>query len=104
VSQAKVTLESMSGIEGATRFQAESRPCREVYGGDCGIRVGPPEWKHKPRRNSGGVHHPTREQALFAARNPSTPTDCLRALGEWDKEQYGDVRAAARANPSYRES
>jgi hypothetical protein len=96
VSQARVTLEAVSGIEGVARFQAESRPCREIYGGDCGIRVGPPKWKHRPR-HSGDVHHPTQEQALLAARNPSTPTD----LGEWDEEQYGEIRNAARANPSY---
>ena len=101
MSQARVTLESMSGIKGVTRFHAEKSPCREIYGGGCGIFVGPPKWSHRMIRNTGDIRHPTREQALAAAQNPSTPPECLWMLGEWDAGQYGEIRNAARANPSY---
>lgn len=89
------------GIEGVERWLIESRPCREVYGGDCNIHVGPPKWSHRVNRYRDEVKvHPTMEQALVAARNPETPPDVLRALGDWDPERYGELRAAARANPN----
>jgi hypothetical protein len=90
----------MSGIEAVMRFQAEKRRCREIYGGDCGIFVGPPDWDHRVDGHK-RPKHPTREQALLAAHNPNTPPDCLRALGKWDEELYADVRNAARANSNY---
>lgn len=30
------------GIEAVELWLTESRPCREVYGGDCNIHVSPP--------------------------------------------------------------
>ena len=86
----------------AERWQAERRPCRDVYQGGCGIHIGPPDWDHRINRYRGEVKsHPTVEQALAAARNADTLPDVLRRLGEWDAEQYGEVRVAARSNPSY---
>lgn len=84
------------------RYHREKRPCGEIYGGDCQTLIGPPDWRHRIDRYRREVKsHPTTEQALTAARKVATPPDVLRALGEWDEMDYGDVRAAARANPSY---
>lgn len=78
------------------------RPCREVYGGDCGVYIGPPKWGHRINRYRDEVKsHPTPEQALWAAQDPRTPPDLLRQLGNWDPDQYADIRAAALANPNY---
>ena len=81
-------------------FQTEARLCRDVYEGGCSKRVGPPKWTHRSN-SAGGGRHPTDEQALSAAHSPTTPSDALRALGDWDEAAYGTVRHAARENPNY---
>lgn len=65
-----------------TKWTDESHPCRDVYGGDCRVYIGPPKWGHRINRYRGEVKsHPTPEQALRAAQDPRTPPELLRQLG-----------------------
>ena len=91
--------QSMDGIEA---WWEQNRPCKEVYGGKCNIRIGPPKWSHRiDRYRSETKTHPTPEQALRAAQNPDTDVLVLRRLAQWDPEVHRAVRDAARANPSF---
>ena len=90
----------MSVMSGWEAFQAEKRPCRDVYGGECSKLVGPPKWAHKSH-STGDGKHPTLEQALIAAGSSTTPPGALRVLGEYDEELHSEIRNVARRNPNY---
>ena len=77
-------------------------PCEEVYGGDCKTMIMAPRWAHRIDKYRGPVPtHPTQEMALAAAQDPNTLPSVLVMLGNWDAAERGDVRDAARGNPSY---
>jgi len=92
----------ISSRERLSAWWEQKRPCKEVYGGDCNIYIGPPRWSHRINRyDSDPPFHPTPEQALRAARNLNTLSAVLVRLANWDPEEHRDVCEAARSNPNY---
>lgn len=90
-------MSANSAMDRLEQWWKLNRACKDVYGGSCNIRIGPPKWSHRiDRYRSEPYSHPTPEQALWAAQNPDTDTAVPERLARWDPiEHEGIVNAAA---------